>query len=251
MNSKLSYLKQYLDESNYTVALCGSGMMEEGGVIGVKKQERAYEIEKKYGYSAEELFSSAVYNARPELFFDFYKKEMLHIAPLPTQSGPALAALEKMGKLQCIVDSNIYEMSQQAGCTHVINLHGSIHDNQCPRCKKKYPLEYMMSASRIPLCGNCKIPVRPMVSLFGEQVDSQRMTKTTEEIARADMLLVLGSTLNSEVFRHYTNYFDGKRLVIIHQRDHFMDHSADLVIISPPSQALEGLMELYQSDKEA
>ena len=33
MCSKLSYLKSFLDESSYTVALCGSGMMEEGGFI--------------------------------------------------------------------------------------------------------------------------------------------------------------------------------------------------------------------------
>ena len=46
------------------------------------------------GYSADEIFSSAFYNTRPELFFDFYKKEMLLHAPKPTKSGPALAALE-------------------------------------------------------------------------------------------------------------------------------------------------------------
>ena len=38
MCSKLSYLKSFLDESSYTVALCGSGMMEEGGFIGVKSR---------------------------------------------------------------------------------------------------------------------------------------------------------------------------------------------------------------------
>ena len=91
--SKLSYLKSFLDESSYTVALCGSGMMEEGGFIGVKKQERDYEIETAYGYSADEIFSSAFYNTRPELFFEFYKKEMLEHAPRATQSSPAMASL--------------------------------------------------------------------------------------------------------------------------------------------------------------
>ena len=99
MCSKLSYLKSFLDESSYTVALCGSGMMEEGGFIGVKKQERDYEIEAAYGYSADEIFSSAFYNTRPELFFEFYKKEMLEHAPRATQSSPAMASLEHLGKL--------------------------------------------------------------------------------------------------------------------------------------------------------
>ena len=49
-------------------------MMEEGGYIGVKNPDKAYDIEKKYGYSPEEIFTCAFYNTRPKLFFDFYKQ---------------------------------------------------------------------------------------------------------------------------------------------------------------------------------
>ena len=116
-------------------------MMEEGGFIGIKKQDKAYDIENRYGYGVEEMYTSAFYNTRPEQFFEFYKKEMLHNAPRDTASGPALAAMERAGKLQCIIDSNIYDKARRGGCRHVINLHGSIYQNQCPRCKKKYPIE--------------------------------------------------------------------------------------------------------------
>ena len=37
MDDKIILLQKILDNSRYTVALCGSGMMEEGGFIGVKK----------------------------------------------------------------------------------------------------------------------------------------------------------------------------------------------------------------------
>lgn len=43
----LELLKQVLAESSYTVAICGSGMMEEGGILGLKQEGRAYEIEQK------------------------------------------------------------------------------------------------------------------------------------------------------------------------------------------------------------
>ena len=33
-----------------------------------------------------------------------------------------------------------------------------------------------------------------MISLIGEMVDSQNMTKTTQEITKADTLLLLGTT---------------------------------------------------------
>ena len=116
MEGKISKLREILDESRYTVAICGSGMMEEGGFIGVKNPDKAYDIETKYGYSAEEIFSSAFYNTRPEFFFEFYKKEMLENPPEDTDSGPSLAAMERAGKLQCLITSNIYAKAQRAGC---------------------------------------------------------------------------------------------------------------------------------------
>lgn len=241
MDNKISQLRAMLDESRYTVALCGSGMMEEGEFLGVKKQERAYEIEKAYGFSSDEIFTSAVYNTRPELFFKFYRQEMLLRAPKDTESGAALAAMERAGKLQHIITSNIYEKAQRAGCKNVINLHGSIYENRCPRCGREYPVEYIINAKRVPICEVCDVPVRPMISLFGEMIDSQRMTQTTVEISKADTLMLLGTSIGSEVFRQYIKYFNGRWMIIIHQREHYKDYKADLVIIDQPRNVLPKL----------
>lgn len=242
MDEKMEQLRKILEESTHTVALCGSEMMEEGGFIGIKKQDRAYEIEAQYGYGVEELYTSAFYNTRPELFFEFYKHELLHSAPEDTASGPAMAALERAGKLHCVIDSNIYDVAGRGGCQNVINLHGNVYDNQCPRCKKKYSLEYIKESKRVPICETCKVPVRPMISLFGEMVDSQSMTKTTEEITKADTLILLGTTLASEVFHHYVQYFTGENLVIIHKQPHYMDQEAALVILDYPMNVLPQLV---------
>ena len=121
----------------------------------------------------------------------------------------------------------------------MINLHGSIYDNHCPRCKKKYPLEYIKnSPRRVPLCEKCNIPVRPLISLFGEMVDSQRMTKTTQEISKADTLLLLGTSMGSDVFSHYIKYFSGQRIVIIHNKAHYNDGAASMVILDHPKNVL-------------
>ena len=53
---KMERLKEILQDSSYTVAICGSGMMEEGGYIGVKFQERAYDIEEKYASFSRRAF---------------------------------------------------------------------------------------------------------------------------------------------------------------------------------------------------
>mgnify|MGYP000326173504 CR=1 FL=1 len=77
----LELLKQVLAESSYTVAICGSGMMEEGGILGLKQEGRAYEIEQKYSESPEELFHISCLSRRPERFYEFYREEILKKIP--------------------------------------------------------------------------------------------------------------------------------------------------------------------------
>ena len=73
MEQKIESLKRALKESKYTVALCGSGILEEEGYMMLKKPERAYDIETRYGVSPEYIFSDGYYSTRPDKFFEFYR----------------------------------------------------------------------------------------------------------------------------------------------------------------------------------
>ena len=73
---------QILENSRYTVVLTGSGMLLESGYPLLRDGEESYEIENKYGYSYEEIFSSGFYSARKELFFRMYKEVMLSKAQI-------------------------------------------------------------------------------------------------------------------------------------------------------------------------
>ncbi|MDO5425028.1 MAG: Sir2 family NAD-dependent protein deacetylase [Eubacteriales bacterium] len=240
MEKKIALLRKILKESDYTVALCGSGMLEEAGFIPVRNPERAYEIETKYGAGPEEIFTSVYYNTRTEKFFNFYKNEML--ADLkPGESGRVLSLMEQAGDLDCIVTGNIYELSQRAGCKKVINLHGSIYENACPRCGRKYSVDYIKNSRRVPVCEKCSVAIRPGVNLFGEMIDSRLMEQTTREIEKAQVLLLLGTAINSDAFYNYIKYFNGKYLVIIHKEEHLMDDRADLLIYEEPKNVLPKL----------
>ena len=70
MGEKYEYLKKVLDDSHYTVALCGSGILAETGCRTFQNQDYAYEIEQKYGRSPEDIFASAYYMTRPDSFFE-------------------------------------------------------------------------------------------------------------------------------------------------------------------------------------
>lgn len=239
--NKLECLKKIIGESQYTVILSGSGMMAESGYLGIKTAEKAYEIERTFGESPEEIFTSVYFNNRPAQFFEFYRQEILKGDLEPSESFKVAARMEQEGKLQCIITGNIYELPQKAGCKKVINLHGSIYENSCPHCGKKYSLDYIKNSKKTPLCKECSRVIRPQVALFGEMMDSQLMTKATLEIENADVLILLGTTLDSEVFSKYVNYFDGTSLVVIHKDYHHSDDKADLVIWDEPKNVLTQL----------
>ena len=111
--NKLETLRDIIDKGEYIVALCGSGMMEECGIHPLKDQDRAYRIEERYGRSPEYLYTDAFFNTRTETFYDFYRNELL-VDLEPTASTYTLAAMERAGKLKCIISSNIYELSGAA-----------------------------------------------------------------------------------------------------------------------------------------
>ena len=231
---KIERLRKIIDDSSYTVILSGSGMMAECGYMGMKTPEKAYEIENRYGVSPEDIFTSVYYNNRPAEFFKFYRSEVLQGDVDTSDTFRVAARMEKIGKLKCIITGNIYGYPQKAGCKNVIDLHGNIHRNICPHCGRKYPLEYIKRAKKVPLCQDCSRVIRPQVALFGEMMDSQLMTRATWEIENADTLILLGTTLDSEVFSKYIKYFEGTNLVIIHKEHHHSDSRADLVIWDEP-----------------
>ena len=238
MDRKLERLQKMIEESRYTVVLSGSGMLAECGNTSLKTQERAYDIEETYGSSPEYIFTSAYYNTRTEQFFHFYKEEILKKIPEPTESFYVLAEMERAGKLDCIVTANMFDLCQRAGCTRMIDLHGSIYRNRCPHCGKEFDKDYILEAEGVPRCDVCGTVVRPQLTLFGEMMDSQLVAETAEEIDKADLLILLGTTLSSEVYVHYVRYFEGRHLVIIHRDPHHSDEKADLVILKEPREVL-------------
>ena len=239
--NKLETLRDIIDKGEYIVALCGSGMMEECGIHPLKDQDRAYRIEERYGRSPEYLYTDAFFNTRTETFYDFYRNELL-VDLEPTASTYTLAAMERAGKLKCIISSNIYELSERSGWHHnVINLHGSIYQNHCQKCGKKYSVDYIRQARKVPYCEACGGVIRPDVSFFGEMLDSEKLSRTLEEIEKSDVLLLLGTSLSSDVFRNYIKCFEGSKIVLIHNKEKLMDEKADLLIYDEPKNVLPKL----------
>lgn len=80
--------------------------------------------------------------------------------------------------------------------------------------------------------------IRPKLLLFGEQVDNRVMTAAVEEIAKAEVLLLLGTSIGSGLCDGYIQYFKGENLILINAAEHFTDAKADIILREEVKSAL-------------
>lgn len=222
---------QILKDSRYTVALNGAGLLADSGYPLLRDGDESYEIEKKYGYSFEEIFSSTCYSARKDLFFHFYKEVLLKTAERsPGEGYYALKKLQDHGLIDSFITRRIAGLEERAGCRNVFNLKGTILDNICPTCGQHYSAQYVKDSKGVPLCEKCLSALRPNVCLFGEMIDNGLMTKAAEEVEKADVLLVLGASLESPLCSRMLQYYGGTNLILVTGTEHYSDEKADIVI---------------------
>ena len=226
---KLQRASQIIKESKYLVCLLGMRVSYQSGCTNIGEPE--------------ELFSAAFYNTRPSQFYEFYKNEVLSKRGRINEGLKLLGQLEEMGILKSIVTRDIYSLPKRAGCKNVLEIHGSIYRNICPRCRKKYPLKALQERERsgLPYCEKCGSIIRPEIYLKGEMIDNRLLTKAVDEVSSADVLLMLGCSMRSELGSMFTKYFKGEKIILMNDQDHFADGKADLVIDGKAMDLMKGL----------
>lgn len=245
---KIRQIAQILHESKYVVCISGREMIVEDGIDSMRDMETAYEIEMKYGYSPEEVFSTHFFNTRAEQFYQFYREEVLKQDKEPGPAYTALADMERLGVLKATITRQLYNFPKRAGCQNVYNLHGNIHEkNRCPRCGKEYTKDYLLTSGKVPLCEMCRIPIHPGVTLVGEMVDIGLVTKAADEIAKADTLLLAGTFMKSDVVKQFLPYYKGHKIILIHSKEHYADANANYFLRAGAAEILpEIVRELEQ-----
>jgi NAD-dependent SIR2 family protein deacetylase len=143
----------------------------------------------------------------------------------PNPGHRALAGLESSRRIGSVLTQNVDGLHQQAGSHAVLELHGNIHSVVCLECRAQVPRAlvqmqlveanpHMASAAAAPLpdgdagiepealeaftlpaCLHCGGALMPDVVFFGDNVPPARSAAAHDQMARADALLVIGSSL--------------------------------------------------------
>jgi NAD-dependent SIR2 family protein deacetylase len=143
----------------------------------------------------------------------------------PSAAHHALARLEAAGSVEILLTQNVDRLHQAAGSERVIDLHGRLDLVRCMACGRRTPRRDLQerlirlnpgwadlaagvapdgdadldgvdfSGFTVPFCPDCDGLLKPDVVFFGENVPRQRVDTALEHLAKADAMLVLGSSL--------------------------------------------------------
>ena len=143
----------------------------------------------------------------------------------PNSCHRALAALEARGQIELLLTQNVDGLHQAAGSRQVIDLHGRLDTVRCMNCTQCSPREELQRrlvaanpgwealqagiapdgdadlddvdfASFVVVpCVRCGGVLKPDVVYFGENVPPKRVAEAFAHLARAEAMLVVGSSL--------------------------------------------------------
>ncbi len=238
MNEAIQTLKQWIEESDNIVFFGGAGVSTESGIKDFRSVDGLYHM--KFKYPPETMLSHSFYASHTEEFYDFYRNQLMPPEDIePNTAHKRLAELEKEGKVKAIVTQNVDGLHEKAGSKVIYNLHGSIYENKCTRCGKRFDglegARKIRLSQGVPLC-DCGGVIKPDVVLYEEGLDQDVIDGAVNAIIGADMLIIGGTSLTVYPAAGLIRYYKGKRLVLINRDETPYDRQANLVIREPIGQ---------------
>ncbi|KAJ2890031.1 NAD-dependent protein deacetylase sirtuin-2 [Coemansia aciculifera] len=154
----------------------------------------------------EAIFSIDFFRRNPKPFY-VLAKELFPGQYVPTQSHFFVKLLAQKGLLLRHYTQNIDCLERAAGIDPelIVEAHGSFHAAHCigRKCRKEYPQEWIKEhifRDSIPRCGVCDSLVKPDITFFGEGLPSRFFELLSEDFAKCDLLIVMGTSLLVQPF---------------------------------------------------
>ena len=209
MIRELRKLAELLASAKNFVIFTGAGCSTEAGVpdfrspggwwkqMNPETVARPDVIEKNYG-----------------LFHGFYEHRINGLQNIePHQGHEVIAKWQKAGLVKGVVTQNVDELHQMSGCTDVVELHGSIRTFRCQRCGGSASEKQFLDREK---CSHCETDekLRPNVVLFSESLPDQAWGQAIDLIRVADLLIVIGTSLQVAPANKLPFYCRGKKVLL-------------------------------------
>jgi len=175
--------------------LTGAGVSAESGIKTFRDSDGLWE-----NYRVEDVADIRAWPRNPGLMLEFYNERRAELATVkPNTAHEAIAALEENYTVT-VVTQNIDNLHEHAGSTKVIHLHGELTKvrpensyNERDRFSEKKVMDIGYEPIHLGDKSADGIQLRPHIVWFGEAVPN--IEKAIEEVEKADILLIVGTSL--------------------------------------------------------
>ncbi|MCL2704771.1 MAG: NAD-dependent deacetylase [Spirochaetaceae bacterium] len=222
-------LVKLLKESKYAVALTGAGISTLSGIKDFRGKDGLYKQK-----DADKIFDIDWFFRDPSLYYTAAKDFLYNMKDVsPSIVHLELARLEEKGIIKAVITQNIDVLHQKAGSKKVLELHGSLGKHRCTKCGDTISFEEVtaiVNKDQVPNCSRCNAAYKPDVVFFGELLPEKVLLEARKEASKADLLIVLGSTLvvnPASMIPVYT-IKNGGKVVIVNNMETYLDERAAL-----------------------
>ncbi len=172
----------------------------------------------------------------------------------PNQAHYAIAELERLGKLDCVITQNVDNLHQEAGSSpeRVIELHGTMRWVRCLDCGRRYARQEIQARLERGVetlcCDSCHGLLKSATVAFGEAMPVKETREAEARSRNADLFIVIGSSLVVYPAAYMPMYAvqAGARLIIVNLTDTPMDSYADVVIRARAGEAMSAILGLVR-----
>ena len=233
-------LRKVIAEAKSIVFLGGAGVSTGSGIPDFRSPQGLYNVRSEYGVEYETILSHSFYEAKPDVFYDFYWKHMVALDAKPNKAHLALANFEKKHHNLTIVTQNIDGLHQDAGSEHVLEAHGSVRRYFCPKCGKRYSISDIPHHG-VPRC-SCGSIIKPDVVLYEEPLDSDVLEEAVQRVRFSNVLIIGGTSMRVYPIAALPQYFNIGTQIIINAEPTPYDRFCDYAIHEDIGETLEALL---------
>jgi NAD-dependent deacetylase len=222
--------------SQKIVVFTGAGVSTESGIQDFRSPGGLWERYDPEDFTYQRFISSETAREKYwEMSSEFY--HVINKArPNPTHE--AIAELEKMGKLDCLITQNVDGLHQMAGSSpeKILELHGTTRTVSCLSCKKGYTRdevqEMIVGGVKVPRCDQCDGILKPDTISFGQAMPERETAEAVRRSEECDLFIVIGSSLvvHPAASMPLVAKERGAKLVIINRDPTPQDSLADAVV---------------------
>jgi NAD-dependent deacetylase len=186
--SDLAELRERVNGAMSLFVLTGSGISAESGLPTFRGSGGLWRT-----HRVEELASPAGFARDPQLVWRWYnERRAAHRSAEPSRAHRALAQLEAIHTDFTLATQNVDSLHVRAGSKNVVELHGHLREARCTGCNERRPLDEPLPLDAIE--HRCGGRWRPDIVWFGEPLPPQAWRRAVEAAARADVMLVVGTS---------------------------------------------------------